>query len=182
MLESNRPDRGLGSGKTKKPSLSSPINCCCSNTDSCFEDSSGLPGSGQGEATTYTGAKVAVLGLGQPPLEQQLCVSRALLLCVGLLSDAELQELRSELLQCMLGGMQSHLDSSVVLLRRMGMDCLHSCRNIGGLKLKFEGLSINGTARPQNITYAELWEITSSLPLVETGVVFTPVACLSRSS
>ncbi|CAB1337863.1 unnamed protein product [Coregonus sp. 'balchen'] len=55
------------------------------------------------------------------PLEQQLYVSRALLLCVGLLSDAELQALRS--------GMQSHLDSSVVRVRRMGMvvgECLSS--------------------------------------------------------
>ncbi|KAA8581685.1 hypothetical protein FQN60_003266 [Etheostoma spectabile] len=55
------------------------------------------------------------------PLEQQLYVSKALLLSVSLLRDSELQELRSELLQCMLGGMQSHLDSSVVRIRRMGM-------------------------------------------------------------
>uniref|UniRef100_A0A673XN74 Telomere length regulation protein TEL2 homolog n=1 Tax=Salmo trutta TaxID=8032 RepID=A0A673XN74_SALTR len=70
-----------------------------------------------------------------------LYVSRALLLCVGLLSDAELQELRSELLQCMLGGMQSHLDSSVVRVRRMGMvvgECLSSRMDINGAKLKFE--------------------------------------------
>lgn len=75
------------------------------------------------------------------PLEQQLYVSRALLLCVGLLSDAELQELRSELLQCMLGGMQSHLDSNVVRVRRMGMvvgECLSSRMDINGAKLKFE--------------------------------------------
>uniref|UniRef100_A0A8C7PV36 Telomere length regulation protein TEL2 homolog n=1 Tax=Oncorhynchus mykiss TaxID=8022 RepID=A0A8C7PV36_ONCMY len=75
------------------------------------------------------------------PLEQQLYVSRALLLCVGLLSDAELQELRSELLQCMLGGMQSHLDSSVVRVRRMGMvvgECLSSRMDVNGAKLKFE--------------------------------------------
>ncbi|XP_071398605.1 telomere length regulation protein TEL2 homolog isoform X2 [Centroberyx affinis] len=75
------------------------------------------------------------------PLEQQLYVSKALLLCVGLLNDSELQELRSELLQCMLGGMQSHLDSSVVRVRRMGMvvgECLSSRMDINGTKLKFE--------------------------------------------
>ncbi|KAL0984322.1 hypothetical protein UPYG_G00139930 [Umbra pygmaea] len=75
------------------------------------------------------------------PLEQQLYVSRALLLCVALLSDAELLELRSELLQCMLGGMQSHLDSSVVRVRRLGMvvgECLSSRMDIDGAKLKFE--------------------------------------------
>ncbi|XP_029311354.1 LOW QUALITY PROTEIN: telomere length regulation protein TEL2 homolog [Cottoperca gobio] len=75
------------------------------------------------------------------PLEQQLYVSKALLLSVSLLRDAELQELRSELLQCMLGGMQSHLDSSVVRIRHMGMvvgECLSSRMDINNTKLKFE--------------------------------------------
>ncbi|XP_054622909.1 telomere length regulation protein TEL2 homolog [Dunckerocampus dactyliophorus] len=75
------------------------------------------------------------------PLEQQLYVSKALLLCVSLLDDAELQELRSELLQCMLGGMQSHLDSNLVRVRHMGMavgECLSSRMNISGTKLTFE--------------------------------------------
>uniref|UniRef100_A0A8C4E6M2 Telomere length regulation protein TEL2 homolog n=1 Tax=Dicentrarchus labrax TaxID=13489 RepID=A0A8C4E6M2_DICLA len=75
------------------------------------------------------------------PLEQQLYVSKALLLCVSLLKDSELQELRSDLLQCMLGGMQSHLDSSVVRIRRVGMvvgECLSARMDISGTKLKFE--------------------------------------------
>ncbi|KAM6951147.1 telomere length regulation protein TEL2 homolog [Aplochiton taeniatus] len=75
------------------------------------------------------------------PLEQQLYVSRALLLCVGLLTDQELQELRAELLQCMLGGMQSHLDSNVVRVRHMGMvvgECLSQRMNINGTTLKFQ--------------------------------------------
>ncbi|XP_047464094.1 telomere length regulation protein TEL2 homolog isoform X2 [Mugil cephalus] len=75
------------------------------------------------------------------PLEQQLYVSKALLLSVSLLKDSELQELRSELFQCMLGGMQSHLDSSVVRIRHMGMvvgECLSSRMDINGTKLKFE--------------------------------------------
>ncbi|XP_027145561.1 telomere length regulation protein TEL2 homolog [Larimichthys crocea] len=75
------------------------------------------------------------------PLEQQLYVSKALLLSVSLLKDSELQELRSDLLQCMLGGMQSHLDSSVVRIRRMGMvvgECLSSRMNISGTQLKFQ--------------------------------------------
>nr|XP_046232569.1 telomere length regulation protein TEL2 homolog [Scatophagus argus] len=75
------------------------------------------------------------------PLEQQLYVSKALLLSVSLLKDSELQELRSDLLQCMLGGMQSHLDSSVVRIRRMGMvvgECLSARMDINGSKLKFE--------------------------------------------
>uniref|UniRef100_A0A3Q4AEX9 Telomere length regulation protein TEL2 homolog n=1 Tax=Mola mola TaxID=94237 RepID=A0A3Q4AEX9_MOLML len=75
------------------------------------------------------------------PLEQQLYVSKALLLSVNLLEDSELQELRSDLLQCMLGGMQSHLDSSVVRIRHMGMvvgECLSARMDISGNKLKFE--------------------------------------------
>ncbi|XP_068161549.1 telomere length regulation protein TEL2 homolog [Antennarius striatus] len=75
------------------------------------------------------------------PLEQQLYVSKALLLSVSLLDDSELLELRSDLLQCMLGGMQSHLDSSVLRVRRMGMvvgECLSARMDISGTKLKFE--------------------------------------------
>ncbi|XP_036938273.1 telomere length regulation protein TEL2 homolog [Acanthopagrus latus] len=75
------------------------------------------------------------------PIEQQLYVSKALLLSVSLLKDSELHELRSDLLQCMLGGMQSHLDSSVVRIRHMGMvvgECLSSRMDISGTKLKFE--------------------------------------------
>ncbi|XP_070847570.1 telomere length regulation protein TEL2 homolog [Chaetodon trifascialis] len=75
------------------------------------------------------------------PQEQQLYVSKALLLSVNLLKDSELQELRSDLLQCMLGGMQSHLDSSVVRIRHMGMvvgEYLSSRIDISGTKLKFE--------------------------------------------
>ncbi|XP_069011881.1 telomere length regulation protein TEL2 homolog [Embiotoca jacksoni] len=75
------------------------------------------------------------------PLEQQIYVSKALLLSVSLLKDSELKELRSDLLQCMLGGMQSHLDSSVVRIRRVGMvvgECLSSRMDINGTKLKFQ--------------------------------------------
>ncbi|XP_040032625.2 telomere length regulation protein TEL2 homolog [Gasterosteus aculeatus] len=75
------------------------------------------------------------------PLDQQLYVSKALLLSVSLLKDSELQELRSELLQCLLGGMQSHLDSGVVRVRRMGMvvgECLSARMDLNKTKLKFE--------------------------------------------
>ncbi|KAM4526112.1 telomere length regulation protein TEL2 homolog [Fundulus diaphanus] len=75
------------------------------------------------------------------PLEQQLYVSKTLLLTVSLLKDSELQELRSDLLQCMLDGVQSHLDSSVVRVRTMGMvvgECLSSRMDINGTKLRFE--------------------------------------------
>uniref|UniRef100_A0A674PQ96 Telomere length regulation protein TEL2 homolog n=1 Tax=Takifugu rubripes TaxID=31033 RepID=A0A674PQ96_TAKRU len=73
------------------------------------------------------------------PIEQQLYVSKALLLSVNLF---ELYLFFcSDLLQCMLGGMQSHLDSSVVRIRHMGMvvgECLSSRMDISETKLKFE--------------------------------------------
>ncbi|CAL8259176.1 unnamed protein product [Arctogadus glacialis] len=75
------------------------------------------------------------------PVEQQLYVSRVLLLSASLLRGEEITLLRSELLQCMLGGMQSHLDSGVVRLRRLGMvvgECLSSCMDLNGTKLAFE--------------------------------------------
>ncbi|XP_041670831.1 telomere length regulation protein TEL2 homolog [Cheilinus undulatus] len=75
------------------------------------------------------------------PLEQQLYVSKALLLSVTLLNDTELHNLRSDLLQCLLGGMQSHLDSSVVRIRHIGMvvgECLSSRLDMNGAELKFE--------------------------------------------
>ncbi|XP_032429904.1 telomere length regulation protein TEL2 homolog isoform X1 [Xiphophorus hellerii] len=75
------------------------------------------------------------------PQEQQLYVSKTLLLAASLLTDAELQELRSDLLQCLLDGMQSHLDSSAVGIRTLGMvvgECLSARMDLSGAKLKFE--------------------------------------------
>ncbi|XP_014888124.1 telomere length regulation protein TEL2 homolog isoform X2 [Poecilia latipinna] len=75
------------------------------------------------------------------PQEQQLYVSKTLLLAASLLTDAELQELRSDLLQCLLGGLQSHLDSSAVGIRTLGMvvgECLSARMDLNGTKLKFE--------------------------------------------
>ncbi|KAL4617907.1 hypothetical protein GN956_G20492 [Arapaima gigas] len=75
------------------------------------------------------------------PVEQQLYLSRALLLCVGLLKNSELQELRTEIMQCILRGMQCHLDSNLVRIRRIGMvvgECLSSRLDTQETKLKFE--------------------------------------------
>nr|Q7T006.2 RecName: Full=Telomere length regulation protein TEL2 homolog [Danio rerio] len=74
-------------------------------------------------------------------VEQQLYVSKALLLCVALLDDSEIQELRQEMLQCMLGGVQCRLDSNVERIRRMGMvvgECLSHRLDTPGSQLKFQ--------------------------------------------
>lgn len=63
------------------------------------------------------------------------------LLYFALLQNAVFFFLSPELLQCMLGGMQSHLDSNVVNIRRVGMvvgECVSARMNINGTKLKFE--------------------------------------------
>ncbi|CDQ61094.1 unnamed protein product [Oncorhynchus mykiss] len=53
----------------------------------------------------------------------------------------------SELLQFMLGEMQSHLDSNVVRVRGMVVgECLHSCMDLNGAKLKFEDEETKGAA------------------------------------
>ncbi len=65
--------------------------------------------------------------------------------CCFQLSSPCCVPLFSELLQCMLGGVQSHLDSSVVRIRRVGMvvgECLSSRMDLNGTKLKFEVQSV----------------------------------------
>ncbi|XP_060725654.1 telomere length regulation protein TEL2 homolog [Tachysurus vachellii] len=75
------------------------------------------------------------------PVEQQLYVSKSLLLCVCLLHQDEIPELREDLLQCMLGGVQCRLDSSVERVRRMGMvvgECISRRLDTPTLQLKFQ--------------------------------------------
>ncbi|XP_063077958.1 telomere length regulation protein TEL2 homolog isoform X2 [Engraulis encrasicolus] len=54
-------------------------------------------------------------------VEQQLYVSKALLLCLSLLTAQEIEQQQEVLCQCMLSGMKCHLDSSVLRVRRIGM-------------------------------------------------------------
>ncbi|XP_060778662.1 telomere length regulation protein TEL2 homolog [Neoarius graeffei] len=75
------------------------------------------------------------------PVEQQLYVSKSLLLCVCLLQHTEIPELREDLLQCMLGGVQCRLDSSVERVRRMGMvvgECISRRLDTPTSQLKFQ--------------------------------------------
>ncbi|XP_051969837.1 telomere length regulation protein TEL2 homolog [Xyrauchen texanus] len=74
-------------------------------------------------------------------VEQQLYVSKALLLCVALLDESEIKELREEMLHCMLGGVQCRLDSNIERIRRMGMvvgECLSIKLDTPGSHLKFQ--------------------------------------------
>ncbi|KAA0705038.1 Telomere length regulation protein TEL2 -like protein [Triplophysa tibetana] len=74
-------------------------------------------------------------------VEQQLYISKALMLCVALLNHSEIEELREEMLQCMLGGVQCRLDSNIERIRRMGMvvgECLSQRLDVPGSQLKFK--------------------------------------------
>ncbi|XP_058258392.1 telomere length regulation protein TEL2 homolog isoform X2 [Hemibagrus wyckioides] len=75
------------------------------------------------------------------PVEQQLYVSKSLLLCVSVLHHHEIPELREDLLQCMLGGVQCRLDSGVERVRRMGMvvgECISRRLDTPTSQLKFQ--------------------------------------------
>ncbi|XP_032315987.1 telomere length regulation protein TEL2 homolog isoform X2 [Camelus ferus] len=55
------------------------------------------------------------------PLAQQHYISKAILVCLAHLGEAELQDCRDELLASLMAGVQSHLDSSLPSVRRLGM-------------------------------------------------------------
>uniref|UniRef100_A0A8C9J4J5 Telomere length regulation protein TEL2 homolog n=1 Tax=Panthera tigris altaica TaxID=74533 RepID=A0A8C9J4J5_PANTA len=55
------------------------------------------------------------------PLAQQCYISKAVLICLALLGEAELQDSRDELLTSLMAGVKSRLDSSLPVVRRLGM-------------------------------------------------------------
>uniref|UniRef100_A0A8C3YPQ3 Telomere length regulation protein TEL2 homolog n=1 Tax=Catagonus wagneri TaxID=51154 RepID=A0A8C3YPQ3_9CETA len=55
------------------------------------------------------------------PLAQQRHISKAVLICLAHLQAAELQDCRAELLASLMAGVQTHLDSSLPPVRRLGM-------------------------------------------------------------
>lgn len=55
------------------------------------------------------------------PLPQQRYVSKAVLICLANLREAELRDSRDELLASLMAGVKSRLDSSLPAVRRLGM-------------------------------------------------------------
>ncbi|XP_063270497.1 telomere length regulation protein TEL2 homolog isoform X2 [Prinia subflava] len=75
------------------------------------------------------------------PAEQQLYISKAILICLSHLKEPEIESCRQELLTSMMEGMKCHLDSSLPQLRRLGMVVAESISlkiNTEGPVLKFE--------------------------------------------
>ncbi|XP_066054153.1 telomere length regulation protein TEL2 homolog [Chamaea fasciata] len=75
------------------------------------------------------------------PAEQQLYISKAILICLSHLKEHEIESCRQELLMSMMEGMKCHLDSSLPQLQRLGMVVAESISlkiNTEGPVLKFE--------------------------------------------
>ncbi|NWH57900.1 TELO2 protein, partial [Geococcyx californianus] len=75
------------------------------------------------------------------PPEQQLYISKAILICLSHLKEPETESCRQELLTSMMEGVKCHLDSSLPQIRRLGMIVAESISlkiNTDGPVLKFQ--------------------------------------------
>nr|XP_048723979.1 telomere length regulation protein TEL2 homolog isoform X1 [Caretta caretta] len=75
------------------------------------------------------------------PVEQQLYVSKAILICLSHLKEPEIESNGQELLTSMMGGMKCHLDSNLPRVRRLGMIVAESISariTADGPSLKFQ--------------------------------------------
>ncbi|XP_029433285.1 telomere length regulation protein TEL2 homolog [Rhinatrema bivittatum] len=75
------------------------------------------------------------------PMEQQLYISKAILICLCHLKEAEMESYRQELLGCLMAGVQCHLDSNLPQVRRLGMiiaESISSHISLDGSCLKFQ--------------------------------------------
>ncbi|KFW90651.1 Telomere length regulation protein TEL2, partial [Phalacrocorax carbo] len=75
------------------------------------------------------------------PPEQQQYISKAILICLSHLKEAEIESCRQELLTSMMEGVKCHLDSNLPQIRRLGMivaESVSSKINTDGPVLKFQ--------------------------------------------
>ncbi|NWR76134.1 TELO2 protein, partial [Centropus unirufus] len=75
------------------------------------------------------------------PAEQQLYISKAILICLSHLKEPEIESCRQELLSSLMEGVKCHLDSSLPQTRRLGMivaESISSKINTDGPVLKFQ--------------------------------------------
>ncbi|XP_051825365.1 telomere length regulation protein TEL2 homolog [Antechinus flavipes] len=75
------------------------------------------------------------------PVEQQLYVSKAILICLSHLKESDIEHIREELLTSMMGGVQCHIESSLPQVRHLGMivaEAISSRIHSEGPHLKFQ--------------------------------------------
>nr|XP_014351263.1 PREDICTED: telomere length regulation protein TEL2 homolog [Latimeria chalumnae] len=110
------------------------------------------------------------------PIEQQLYISKAILICMSLLKQPEIQDHRQELLSAVMGGMKSHLDSSLPRVRRIGMivgECVSAKIDPAGNKLQFQYEEDEESRELLSLMKTTVFEPVSDAPQHESPVLTT---------
>ncbi|XP_032929968.1 telomere length regulation protein TEL2 homolog isoform X2 [Catharus ustulatus] len=105
------------------------------------------------------------------PAEQQLYISKAILICLSHLKEHEIESCRQELLTSMMEGVKCHLDSSLTQLRRLGMvvaEAISLKINTEGPVLKFEYEEDDETRELKSLLVQTPFCVVPSLPGDET--------------
>ncbi|XP_064415200.1 telomere length regulation protein TEL2 homolog isoform X2 [Latimeria chalumnae] len=111
------------------------------------------------------------------PIEQQLYISKAILICMSLLKQPEIQDHRQELLSAVMGGMKSHLDSSLPRVRRIGMivgECVSAKIDPAGNKLQFQYEEDEESRELLSLMKTTVFEPVSDAPQHESGKATLP--------
>uniref|UniRef100_A0A8C3V1K8 Telomere length regulation protein TEL2 homolog n=1 Tax=Catharus ustulatus TaxID=91951 RepID=A0A8C3V1K8_CATUS len=101
------------------------------------------------------------------PAEQQLYISKAILICLSHLKEHEIESCRQELLTSMMEGVKCHLDSSLTQLRRLGMvvaEAISLKINTEGPVLKFEYEEDDETRELKSLLVQTPFCVVPSLP------------------
>nr|XP_034986331.1 telomere length regulation protein TEL2 homolog [Zootoca vivipara]XP_034986332.1 telomere length regulation protein TEL2 homolog [Zootoca vivipara]XP_034986333.1 telomere length regulation protein TEL2 homolog [Zootoca vivipara]XP_034986334.1 telomere length regulation protein TEL2 homolog [Zootoca vivipara]XP_034986335.1 telomere length regulation protein TEL2 homolog [Zootoca vivipara] len=119
------------------------------------------------------------------PVEQQLYISKAILICLSHLKEAEILSDRQELLTVMMEGMKCHLDSNLPQIRHMGMvvaECVSARVMPEGPALKFQyeeddeirELKTLLIQRPEQIPDSDSKSIGNSRPAMTPCTILKP--------
>ncbi|XP_053220685.1 telomere length regulation protein TEL2 homolog isoform X1 [Podarcis raffonei] len=119
------------------------------------------------------------------PVEQQLYISKAILICLSHLKEAEILNDRQELLTVMMEGMKCHLDSNLPKIRHIGMvvaECVSARIMSEGPALKFQyeeddeirDLKTLLIQRPEQIPDSDSQSIGNSRPAMTPGTIPKP--------
>ncbi|XP_015283615.1 PREDICTED: telomere length regulation protein TEL2 homolog [Gekko japonicus] len=119
------------------------------------------------------------------PVEQQLYISKAILICLSHVKDAEIESNRQELLTSVMEGMKCHLDSNLPQIRHLGMVVAESISTRitpEGPALKFQyeedeelrELKSLLTPRTEQTLVGDLPGIANNRPPVASSAVLKP--------
>lgn len=106
------------------------------------------------------------------PLPQQRYISKAVLICLANLGDAELQDSRDELLASLMAGVKCHLDSSLPAVRRLGM----IVAEVASARIHPEGPPLKFQYEEDELSCELLALATPCLTPSDVGPSVTPVA------